>query len=173
MINKKLMAMAAIFFLLAIGSHIYIEAHPAPIEPSGFTLDELLGGMEPQSDGEVLYNLDSKSVEGSVVSLYGWALMEGRSTEFTNTVIGLQDETGNLRVFTTEKVARPDVSTAFGDSLYEGSGFSAKCDMNGFPAGNYTVILYFTDAEQNVYYYSNIPVTIIFDGEVAAYSEIE
>lgn len=171
MINKKLMALAVFFLMLSIGSHMYIEAHPAPVEPSGYTFEELMGEMQARSEGEILYNLDSKSAESSVVSLYGWAFMEGHSTEFTNTVIGLQDEAENLRVFTTEKVARADVSAAFDDSLYEGSGFSANCDMNGLPAGNYTLILYLTDAEENVYYHLNLPITVVFDGVNATYAD--
>ena len=118
MVNKKLMALAVIFLLLAIGSHAYIRAHPEPVEPDGFTLEELLDGMELRTDGQIQYNLDSVGTENTVVSLYGWALMEGHSTEFTNVVIGLRDTAGNLRLFTTEKIARTDVSAAFDNSLY-------------------------------------------------------
>lgn len=170
MVNKKLMALAGVFLLLAIGSRAYIKAHPTPIEPAGFQLEELLAEMEPRSDGEILYNLDGGSAEGTVVNLHGWALMEGHSTEFTNVVIGLREEGGTLRVFQTEKSARPDVAAAFGDSLYEGSGFSASCDMAGFPAGSYMLVLYLTDAEQAAYYEAALPGIVSFDGSAAVYA---
>ena len=169
MVNKKLMALAVIFLLLAIGSHAYIRAHPEPVEPDGFTLEELLDGMELRTDGQIQYNLDSVGTENTVVSLYGWALMEGHSTEFTNVVIGLRDTAGNLRLFTTEKIARTDVSAAFDNSLYEGSGFSAECNMNGLPEGNYTVVLYLTDAKLDAYYTLDLPGNVTFDGLDIAY----
>lgn len=173
MVNKKLMALAVVFLLLAITSRTYIKTHPKPVEPSGFVLEELLEGMQPQSGGDILYNLEGKSVDGSVLTLYGWAFMEGHSTEFTNVVIGLRNETGDIRAFQTEKSARTDVSAAFGDSLYEGSGFSANCEMKGLSAGSYTVMLYLVDAEQETYYNLYLPETVEFDGAIAEYMDIK
>ena len=41
--------------------------------------------------------------------------------------------------------------------------------MNGLPEGNYTVVLYLTDAKLDAYYTLDLPGNVTFDGLDIAY----
>lgn len=164
------MALSVLFLVLAVVSHIYIKTHPESVEPSGFELQELLQDIQLQTDEKIQHNIDDEHSDGSTLILNGWAFIENHSTEFTNVVIGLRNKAGNERVFQTEKVARTDVSAAFGNSLYEGSGFSATCEMKGFDVDEYKAILYVIDSKKETYYRLELPGEIKFDGSKVLYN---
>jgi len=145
MVNKKLLCLSLLFLMLSAASHFILASLPDELTRS-------IRAMEEIDNGILQYHIDSESAELSTVTFSGWALLEGHSTAVTNAVLCITGaEDGEQRFCFTEKAARPDVSAAFGDSLYEGAGFLASFCFDGMPQGRYTAALYEVDSEQQVY----------------------
>lgn len=160
-INKKLMALAVLFFLLSALNYWYAWKHP---QIMAISVEEF-AGTSVYGDDQIFYAVDHISSEGSHLKFDGWAFLENQDCESTQIAISLVDSAGHDYIFPTTVIPREDVAEAYENDFYAKSGFSKSCEMRGMPEGTYAVDLYLNSVEQGRYSVMSLPYKVCFDGE--------
>lgn len=160
MVNKKLLGISGLFLLLAIVTQFYVKSK---VQPRETNIETFIANMDKIESEQLLFHIDNFSIDEDKVQIDGWALIPDHSTETTNALISVYDDSLNY-AFTTQKIKREDVAAAYEMSLYEGAGFSSICDMKGLPAGEYKIDLLEIDSKKMQYTSVELPYKIFYDG---------
>ena len=161
MINKKLMALALLFFTVSILNYCYVKEHPKIV---AISVEEFTG-VSVYSNDKISYAIARISSDGSTLKCNGWAFIENQSSEFAKIAMTLVDSNGHSYVFPAIMTQREDVADAYKKDFYLQSGFSVSCKMSGLPEDTYAVNLYMNNEEHERYSTIQLPYTISFNGE--------
>lgn len=86
-------------------------------------------------DDRIKHNIDSCTADKYLV-ISGWAFIEGMESSTTSIYIEVKSATGEIRVFDTAKITRPDVAEHFNNGLYAESGFKAVIPLDAITEGD-------------------------------------
>lgn len=156
MINRKLLAISAVFLALAMLMHFYSIYYPKPVAQNSTSY---LAKMSEIIADELLYNIDLSYPIEDGFYLSGWAVMpEVNSKEFS-VAISVCSEHGEWMMSTT-KTERTDVSDVLESELYKNSGFYVVFDMTGLSDNLYSIRIYIINETNKTYFQRELPLKI-------------
>lgn len=84
-------------------------------------------------------NVDSISIDESMVVIQGWAFAKDLTAETQNVYAEMTNSAGQIVQYTTESMSRTDVGNHFGNDKYNMSGYRARIPVDLLEDGKYTL----------------------------------
>lgn len=112
-------------------------------EKANIKIDDITVGSN------IKYYIDSCSI-GDSLTVKGWAFISDIQSSETPIYLAVTATDGKTKVFSTNKLTRPDVAKVFKNELYTTSGFSSKISIDALSEGEnkITVICESKDGKQ-------------------------
>lgn len=110
------------------------------------------------SDTPLLYNMEEMKQTGRTLSMSGWAVVKGQSSDANTISLVLLGE-HNYRI-ATDFVARPDVTAGNPGYNYDRSGFRATVNTTDIEQGRYQIAIMIVDGDTKKEHYALLGRTV-------------